>query len=52
MTYTGKKLSTCSNVKDQSKFEHQHGVYTMQIALKRNVEKITLVKVVVEFQNA
>ena len=26
--------------------------YTMQIALIRNVEKITLVKVVVEFQNA
>ena len=26
MAYTGKKLSTCFNVKDQSKFEHQHGV--------------------------
>ena len=24
--YTGKKLSTCFNVKDQSKFEHQHDV--------------------------
>ena len=52
VAYTGKKLSTCFNVKDQSKFEHQHDVYTMQIALMRNVEKIILVKVVVEFQNA
>ena len=25
-TYTGKKLSTCFNVKDQSKFDHQHDV--------------------------
>ena len=24
MAYTGKKLSTCFNVKEQSKFEHQH----------------------------
>ena len=24
MAYTGKKLSTCFNVKDQSKFEYQH----------------------------
>ena len=27
-------------------------LYTMQIALMRDVEKITLVKVVLEFQNA
>ena len=26
VAYTGKKLSTCFNVKDQSKFEHQHDV--------------------------
>ena len=26
MVYTGKKLSTCFNVKGQSKFEHQHDV--------------------------
>ena len=26
LAYTGKKLSTCFNVKDQSKFEHQHDV--------------------------
>ena len=26
MAYTGKKLSTCFNVKDQSKFKHQHDV--------------------------
>ena len=24
VAYTGKKLSTCFNLKDQSKFEHQH----------------------------
>ena len=24
VAYTGKKLSTCFNVKDQSKFDHQH----------------------------
>ena len=24
--YTGKKLSSCFNVKDRSKFEHQHDV--------------------------
>ena len=51
VAYTGKKLSTCFNVKNQSKFEHQDDVYTMQITLMRNLEKITLVKVVVEFQN-
>ena len=26
VAYTGKKLSTCFNIKDQSKFEHQHDV--------------------------
>ena len=26
VAYTGKKLSTCFNVKDQSKFEHRHDV--------------------------
>ena len=26
MAYTGKKLSTCFNVKDQNRFEHQHDV--------------------------
>ena len=26
VAYTGKKLSTCFNVKDHSKFEHQHNV--------------------------
>ena len=26
VAYTGKKLSTCFNVKDQSKFDHQHDV--------------------------
>ena len=26
VVYTGKKLSTCFNVKDQSKFEHRHDV--------------------------
>ena len=26
MAYTGKRLSTCFNVKDQSKFDHQHDV--------------------------
>ena len=26
VVYTGKKLSTCFNVKDQSKFDHQHGM--------------------------
>ena len=26
VVYTGKKLSTCFNVKGQSKFEHQHDV--------------------------
>ena len=52
VAYAGKKLSTCFNVKDQSKFEHQHDAHTMQIALMKNVEKITLEKVVVELQNA
>ena len=26
VTYTGKKLSTCFNIKDQTKFEHQHDI--------------------------
>ena len=26
MAYTGEKLSTCLNVKDQNKFDHQHDV--------------------------
>ena len=26
VTYTGKKLSTCFNIKDQMKFEHQHDI--------------------------
>ena len=26
MAYTGKKLSTCFNIKDQSKFDNQHDV--------------------------
>ena len=26
VTYTGKKQSTCFNVKDESKFNHQHEV--------------------------
>ena len=26
VTYTGKKLSTCFNIKDQAKFEHQHDI--------------------------
>ena len=26
VAYTGKKLSTCFNVKDQNKFQHQHDV--------------------------
>ena len=46
VTYAGKKRSTCFNVKDQSKFEHQHNV--VYYADCPN-EKITLVKVVVEF---
>ena len=46
VTYAGKKRSTCFNVKDQSKFEHQHDV--VHYADSPN-EKITLVKVVVEF---
>ena len=50
VAYTGK--STCFNVKDQSKFNINMTWYIMQIALMRNVEKITLVKVVVEFQKA
>ena len=48
VAYTGKKPSICFDVKDQSKFEHQHDVYTMQITLMRHVEKTTLVRVVVE----
>ena len=46
VTYAGKNRSTCFNVKDQSKFEHQHDV--VHYADSPN-EKITLVKVVVEF---
>ena len=52
VAYTGKKLSTCFNVKDQSKFEHQHDVVYYADCRMRNVEKITLVKKVVEFENA
>ena len=26
VTYTGKKLSICFNIKDQTKFEHQHDI--------------------------
>ena len=26
VTYTGKKLSTCFNIKDQTTSEHQHGI--------------------------
>ena len=48
VTYTSKELSTCFNVNSNINMTW----YTMQIALMRNVEKITLVKVVVEFQNA
>ena len=46
VTNAGKKRSTCFNVKDQSKFEDQHDV--LYYADCPN-EKITLVKVVVEF---
>ena len=52
VAYTGKEVRTCFNVKDQSKFKHQHDVNIMQMVLVRHVEKITLVRVVVEFQNA
>ena len=51
VAYTGKKLSTCFNVKDKSKFEHQHDVVYYADAPMRKVEKITLVKVAIEFQN-
>ena len=42
--------SYCFNVKDQSKFNHQHDV--VYYADCPNVEKTTMVRVVVEFQNA
>ena len=52
VVYTGKKLSTCFNVKTKVNSNINMMWYTMQIALMRNVDKITLVKRVVEFQNA
>ena len=50
VAYTGQKLSTC--FKDQSKFEHQHDVAYYADCRMRNVQKITLVKKVVELENA
>ena len=55
VTYTGEKLSTCFNVKEQSKFQYQHDMvywYTMELALMIHVEKIILVRILAEFQNA
>ena len=49
VAYTGRKVSTCCNLKFQSKFEHQHDVVYYA---DWNIQKITLVKVDVEFQNA
>ena len=48
VAYTGKELSICFNVKDQSKFDHEHDVYATQIALMRHAEKTTLARVVLE----
>ena len=52
VAYTGKKLSNCFNVKDQSKFGNQHGVVYYADCPNETVEKTRLVRVVVEFKNA
>ena len=52
VAYTGKKLVLVLMQKTKANSNIDMTWYTMQIALMRNVDKITLMKVVVEFHNA